>query len=129
MWKSPVAPDEGVDWAFAASMVVLVAVVTGNVVLPALVLRPVLYAAAELGDEETSGEAPQPPAMLWPVLCAAGGLAVVVIAVRRLVRERELGRRWLWVLAAGGASALWSLMTLAALARAHAMVSRLTNGL
>ena len=123
--KSPVAPEEGIDWPFVICIVLLIATFVGDIALPAMTLRPLIEAAGALGEEQPSAVTlPRPPNMAWPILCAVADIIIVSISAWRLIQERELGGRWLWLLAASAAAAFWSLLTIAVLARAHAIITK-----
>ncbi len=124
--KSPVAPEEGIDWLFVLCVVLLIATLAGDVVLPAMTIRPLVDAARAIAapDEQPAISIPRPPSVLWPVLCSITDIIIVSLSAWRLIQEREFGGRWLWMLAASAAGAFWSLLAVAVLSKAHATVCR-----
>lgn len=123
--KSPVAPEEGIDWPFVICVVLLIATFVGDIVLPAATVRPLIEAASALGEEQPAAAAlPKPPSLAWPILCATADIVVVSVSAWRLIQEREFGGRWLWLLAASAAGAFWSLLTIAVLSKAHGIVAK-----
>lgn len=123
---------EGVDWWYV-TVVALVAVVSvGDIVVPALVVMPVLALSDRLsaGDDETpEGPMPRLPSRAWPIGFALLGLLAAGLVVARMMSERQVESRWLWLLAAAGMTVLWSGGVMAALDKAQKSLNQLSGSL
>ncbi len=121
---------ESVDWWYVAAVALIALVSIGDIIIPALLVGPVTKLSERLGDEEAE-DAPLPaialPSVAWPIGFAVLGLVVVGLATSRMLAERCIEGRWLWVLAAAGVTVLWSLGVIAALEKAEKALSQVAG--
>jgi len=123
---------EGVDWWYVTVIALVAVVSVGDIVVPALLVRPVVALSDRMSageDEGPVGPIPRVPSKAWPIGFALLGLVAVGVAVARMISERQVEGRWLWLLAAAGMTVLWSCGVVAAVNKAEKALGQMSGSL
>lgn len=105
------------DKWWLVAIVLLTALWIMGVVIPIRMAAPTLSIAERFADLEvdTGDEVltpPRPASILLPLLNFIVALGLTAGALRKRIVEPEGGTRWVWMCAAAGLSAFWSIILL-----------------